>query len=89
MADLEASLLLELGEQGNIADSGDFATKLGVEHGLVVGIIKSLQASEMITVEVPHLAGRHTNHQSQSKDQHSTKLITKPQLCPILTPYKR
>ncbi|GLI62444.1 hypothetical protein VaNZ11_005065 [Volvox africanus] len=51
MADLETSLLQALHAQEVIADSGDLAKSLGVEHIVLVGTIRSLQASEMITAE--------------------------------------
>lgn len=52
MADLETKVLHALNEQGSIADSGVFAESLAVDHQALVGVIKSLQASELITVEV-------------------------------------
>lgn len=50
--DLEVVILKTLGEHGEIADSGDLASSLHVEHLAVVGMIKSLQASEMVEVQV-------------------------------------
>mgnify|MGYP001807217659 CR=1 FL=1 len=52
MADLESQLLQALNEKECIADSGDFAKSQGVDHMAVVGVIRSLQASEMIVAEV-------------------------------------
>lgn len=53
MADnIEQSLLQALAQNGSIADTGAFATQLGVDHLAVVGVMKSLQASEMIVAEV-------------------------------------
>lgn len=52
MADIEQALLQQLAESGSIPDSGDFAAALGQEHLKVVGTIKSLEAAEMVTVEV-------------------------------------
>ncbi|KXZ54325.1 hypothetical protein GPECTOR_5g409 [Gonium pectorale] len=51
MADLEASLLQALNAQECIADSGEFAKSAGVDHMVLVGTIRSLQASEMIVAE--------------------------------------
>jgi hypothetical protein len=53
-ADIEQALLQQLADSadGSIADSGDFATAVGQDHLKVVGIIKSLEAAEMIAVEV-------------------------------------
>lgn len=45
-------MLQQLADAGSIADSGDFAKTLGQDHLKVVGTIKSLEAAEMITVEV-------------------------------------
>jgi phenylalanyl-tRNA synthetase alpha chain len=53
MADqLETALLQALNERGTVADSGDLAKELGVDHMQLVGTIRSLQASEMIVAEV-------------------------------------
>jgi hypothetical protein len=52
MVDIEATMLQQLAEAGSIADSGEFAQALGQDHLKVVGTIKSLEAAEMITVEV-------------------------------------
>lgn len=52
MADLEGSLLQAIDADGAIADTSVFAGQQGVDHLAVVGVMKSLQASEMITVEV-------------------------------------
>jgi hypothetical protein len=53
-ADIEQALLQQLADaaDGSIPESGDFATAVGQDHLKVVGIIKSLEAAEMITVEV-------------------------------------
>ncbi|GBF90255.1 hypothetical protein Rsub_03388 [Raphidocelis subcapitata] len=50
-ADIEAALLKQLGADGAIADSWDFAAANGWEHGAVVGVIKSLEAAEMLTTK--------------------------------------
>jgi DNA-binding MarR family transcriptional regulator len=53
MAELEQQLLQAVNEAGSIEDSGEFAEKLQVDHNAVVGVIKSLQAAEMIVTQVP------------------------------------
>lgn len=45
---IESALLKTLHENGDIADSGDFAASIGADHLAVVGTIKSLLSSEMI-----------------------------------------
>ncbi|WIA08468.1 hypothetical protein OEZ85_007905 [Tetradesmus obliquus] len=52
-ADIEQALLQQLADSadGSIPDSGDFATAVSQDHLKVVGVIKSLEAAEMITVE--------------------------------------
>lgn len=56
-ADIEQALLQQLADSADgIPDSGDFATAVGQDHLKVVGIIKSLEAAEMITVEVGPLS---------------------------------
>lgn len=52
MADIEQALLQQLAESGTVADSGDFAKAVQQDHLKVVGTIKSLEAAEMIVVEV-------------------------------------
>lgn len=54
MADLEKAVLAAVDKHGQIADSTRFAEEQGVEHLKLVGVIKSLEASEMITVKVRH-----------------------------------
>jgi hypothetical protein len=54
MADLEATLLRTLHERGEIADTGELAASLNVDHQTVVGLMKSLQSSEMILVKVSY-----------------------------------
>jgi hypothetical protein len=49
---IETALLKYIHDNGDCKDSGDFAKELGVDHLAVVGVIKSLQASEMILIEV-------------------------------------
>jgi hypothetical protein len=52
MTDLEDSVLRAIHDQQQIADSGEYALNLSVDHLKLVGIIKSLAASELIAVEV-------------------------------------
>lgn len=52
MADTEQRLLQQLGEAGTIPDSGHMAEAVGVEHLALVGVLKSLEAAEMIATEV-------------------------------------
>lgn len=57
MADdiVEKAILEALNEHAVVADTAALATKLGREHNEVVGSMKSLQAHEMVLVEVwPH-----------------------------------
>ena len=49
--DIESELLKKLDVDGSF-DSGEFATSLGVDHNVVVGVIKSLESYEMIATEV-------------------------------------
>mmetsp|Transcript_40269 Transcript_40269/g.89432 ORF Transcript_40269/g.89432 Transcript_40269/m.89432 type:complete len:496 (+) Transcript_40269:146-1633(+) len=51
MADVEAKVLQTINENNEISDSGDFAAKHGIDHNVVVGTIKSLASSELITVQ--------------------------------------
>lgn len=51
-ADIEGPLLQQLDRDGAIADSGDFAAANGWEHNAVVGVIKSLEAAEMVVTQV-------------------------------------
>jgi len=59
MADIEQVLLQQLADKGSIADTGALAAELNVDHLKVVGVLKSLEMAEMITVQVgnsqPHL----------------------------------
>ena len=52
MVDIEKALLAALGERGSLPDSSEFAKQLGADHLDVVGVIKSLESYEMITVKV-------------------------------------
>lgn len=55
MADIEQLMLHALNESGELADSGEFATRIGADHNAVVGTIKSLLAAEMIvTTDIDH-----------------------------------
>ncbi len=49
---IERALLQQLGDADTIADTGEFAKSLGVDHLAVVGVMKSLDMAEMITFEV-------------------------------------
>ena len=49
---IEASVLQKINEADLIGDSGDFAAANAIDHLALVGVIKSLAASEMILVEV-------------------------------------
>lgn len=51
-AEIEAKLLRQVDQDGALADSGDFAAANGWDHMAVVGVIKSLEAAEMITTQV-------------------------------------
>lgn len=56
-AGIEQVLLQRLAEQGAIADSRVFASELQEDHLKVVGVIKSLEMAEMITVKVSVFMG--------------------------------
>lgn len=48
-AELESKLLHAIAKDGEITDSGDFASALGVDHLTLVGVIKSLISYDMIS----------------------------------------
>ncbi|KAF5837016.1 hypothetical protein DUNSADRAFT_4989 [Dunaliella salina] len=50
MAKVEGLLLKAIHERNGIPDSGEFASSINENHNVVVGQIKSLQASEMVSV---------------------------------------
>lgn len=50
--ELESRLLSSLQDVGPISSSSDFATSQAVDHGRVVGLIKSLQSDGLVTAEV-------------------------------------
>lgn len=50
--EIETKILSRVNADGCIADSGEFAQALGVDHNVVVGVLKSLEAYEMIATEV-------------------------------------
>jgi phenylalanyl-tRNA synthetase alpha chain len=55
--DLECELLARVGaaDAAGALDSGDLAAALGVEHNVLVGVLKSLEAAEMVAAaDVPH-----------------------------------
>lgn len=54
-ADLETRVLAALHSDGSIADSGDFANSIGQDHNILVGIIKSLEAYDMIVTQARKL----------------------------------
>ena len=51
-ADVEALLLKQVDRDGAVADSGEFAAANGWDHNAVVGVIKSLEAAEMVVTKV-------------------------------------
>jgi phenylalanyl-tRNA synthetase alpha chain len=51
MSNLEKQLLESINNNGVVEDSMEFATSAQVDHGVVVGIIKSLMSSELILAE--------------------------------------
>jgi hypothetical protein len=59
MADIEKAILQDLGTKGAVEDSGELAIRLGQDHLAVVGVLKSLEAAEMITMQVGLPAGYH------------------------------
>ena len=52
MADIETQLLADLAERQSIVNSSEYASSRQVAHDKVVGVIKSLQAAELIEAEV-------------------------------------
>lgn len=51
--EVESAVLKTLNESGNIADSGEYVKQVDVEdHNALVGVLKSLESYEMITLEV-------------------------------------
>jgi len=50
--EIEAQVLQSVNTDGCIADSGDMANSLGIDHNVLVGVLKSLEAYEMIATEV-------------------------------------
>jgi hypothetical protein len=51
-AEIEAALLKQVHADGAIADSGEFAAANGWDHNAVVGVIKSVEAAEMVVTQV-------------------------------------
>lgn len=49
---IEQTLLQQVAAKGSIADTGDFAAEVNEDHLKVVGVMKSLEMAEMITVQV-------------------------------------
>ncbi len=52
MADLEPALLRAIHEAGSIPDSGAWAAGRGLKPADLVGLLKSLEAAEMVVAEV-------------------------------------
>ena len=51
--EVESAVLKTLNESGIIADSGEYVKQVDVEdHNALVGVLKSLESYEMITLEV-------------------------------------
>lgn len=59
---IESRVLQSINDAGQISDSGDFAAAESIEHLALVGVIKSLAASELILVEVRDRAARNPPH---------------------------
>lgn len=60
MADLEKAVLAAIDATGALEDTGPFAEAHATDNATIVGLIKSLESAEMITVTVrscflPHL----------------------------------
>ena len=49
---IEAALLRELDAAGSIPDTGDYAQSKGYEHAEVVGVLKSLDGTQMLLSKV-------------------------------------
>ena len=52
MAELEAAVLRALDRDGEIPDTGDFASGLKADHNEVVGVMKSLESAGMVESKV-------------------------------------
>lgn len=52
MTDVEGQLLAHLNDHQTIANSAEYAASQHLEHGQVVGVTKSLQASGLVEAEV-------------------------------------
>lgn len=50
--DIEGKLLMSVHDNGEVKDSGEWAKLSQVDHQALVGVIKSLMASELVVVEV-------------------------------------
>ncbi len=62
--DIEAKVLQDVHAAGCIADSGDMAKALGIDHNVLVGVIKSLESYDMIATEVRMPAPHNLHHMS-------------------------
>ena len=49
---IEAALLRELDAAGSIPDTGEYAQRQGYEHTEVVGVLKSLDGTQMLLCKV-------------------------------------
>jgi hypothetical protein len=54
MENLEKAILAAIQSAGKVPDSTQFAAEHKIDHLKVVGVIKSLETSEMIVVKVSH-----------------------------------
>lgn len=49
--DIENALLGAIADAGSLADTGDFAEKLGVDHLALVGVMKSLISDDYVVAK--------------------------------------
>ena len=50
---IETALLRQLDTAGSIQDTGDYAQSQGYEHNELVGVLKSLDGTQMVISKVP------------------------------------
>lgn len=50
--ELESLILKSIHDGGAVEDTADLAKAAGVDHLAVIGLMKSLEAAEMVAVEV-------------------------------------
>lgn len=55
--DIESALLGAIADAGSLADTGDFAERLGVDHLAVVGVMKSLISDDYVVAKVRTMRG--------------------------------